>query len=147
MSEFMVESQRPPLERFILDLPETPRGSMTGSEPKKDKQDEESGFDVDSLIAKIDAKIAALQEEEAAEKAKSWEVILLAAGESKLAVIKAIREHTKMELKQAKDIVDHLPHTFTFRSEKKAEQVINAISNAGGIAISGIVDTDEDNSE
>lgn len=153
MSEFMVESQRPPLERFIPDLPETPRGSMTGSDPKKDKQDEESGFDVDSLIAKIDAKIAALEAEEAAEKAKAekvaknWEVILLAAGESKLAVIKAIREHTKMGLKQAKDIIDHLPHTFTFRSEKKAEQVVNAISDAGGIAISGIADGDEDDDD
>lgn len=131
-------------------LPVTPRGSMTGSDPKKDKQDEESGFDVDSLIAKIDAKIAALEAEEAAEKAKAekvaknWEVILLAAGESKLAVIKAIREHTQMGLKQAKDIVEHLPHTFTFRSEKKAEHVVNAISDAGGIAISDIADCDED---
>ena len=79
--------------------------------------------------------------------AKNREVILLAAGKSKLAVIKAIREHTKIGLKKAKDIVDHLPHTFTFRSEKKAEQVINAILNAGGIAISGIVDTDEDDDE
>lgn len=44
-------------------------------------------------------------------------------------------------------IVDHLPHTFTFRSEKKAEQVVNAISDAGGIAISGIADGDEDDDE
>lgn len=44
-------------------------------------------------------------------------------------------------------IVDHLPHTFTFRSAKKAEQVVNAISDAGGIAISGIADCDEDDDE
>lgn len=149
----MGEDQNSSLEHPSPSLPVTPRGSMTGSDPKKDKQDEESGFDVDSLIAKIDAKIAALEAEEAAEKAKAekvaknWGVILLAAGESKLAVIKAIREHTKMGLKQAKDIVDHLPHTFTFRSEKKAEQVVNAISDAGGIAISGIADCDEDDDE
>ena len=148
MRELMGEDQSSSLEHHSSSLPVTPRGSMTGSDPKKDKQDEESGFDVDSLIAKIDAKIAALEAEEAAEKvAKNWEVILLAAGESKLAVIKAIREHTKMGLKQAKDIVDHLPHTFTFRSEKKAEQVVNAISDAGGIAISGIADGDKDDDE
>lgn len=148
MRELMGEDQSSSLEHPSPSLPVTPRGSMTSSDPKKDKQDEESGFDVDSLIAKIDAKIAALEAEEAAEKvAKNWEVILLAAGESKLAVIKAIREHTKMGLKQAKDIVDHLPHTFTFRSAKKAEQVVNAISDAGGIAISGIADCDEDDDE
>lgn len=148
MRELMGEDQSSSLEHPSPSLPVTSRGSMTGSDPKKDKQDEESGFDVDSLIAKIDAKIAALEAEEAAEKvAKNWEVILLAAGESKLAVIKAIREHTKMGLKQAKDIVDHLPHTFTFCSAKKAEQVVNAISDAGGIAISGIADCDEDDDE
>lgn len=152
MRELMGEDRSSSMERPSPSpsLPVTPRGSMTGSDPKKDKQDEESGFDVDSLIAKIDAKIAALEAEEAAEKAKAekvaknWEVILLAAGESKLAVIKAIREHTQMGLKQAKDIVEHLPHTFTFRSEKKAEHVVNAISDAGGIAISDIADCDED---
>lgn len=148
MRELMGEDQSSSLEHPSPSLPVTSRGSMTGSDPKKDKQDEESGFDVDSLIAKIDAKIAALEAEEAAEKvAKNWEVILLAAGESKLAVIKAIREHTKMGLKQTKDIVDHLPHTFTFCSAKKAEQVVNAISDAGGIAISGIADCDEDDDE
>ena len=147
MRELMGEDQSSSQER--PSLPVTPRGSMTGSNPKKDKQNEESAFDVDSFIAKI----AALEAEEADEKAKaekvvkSWEVILLAAGESKLAVIKAIREHTKMGLKQAKDIVDHLPHTFTFCSEKKAAQVVNAISDAGGIVISGIADCDEDDDE
>lgn len=148
MRELIGEDQISSLEHPSPSLPMTPRGSMTGSDPKKDKQDEESGFDAESLIARIDAKIAALESAEAAEKEeKSWEIILLATGESKLAVIKAIREHTKMSLKQAKDIVEHLPHTFTFSSEKKATQVVNAISDAGGIAISGIADGDEDDDE
>lgn len=114
MRELMGEDTAPTPERFSQMPSEIPRGSTTGSTHNGDKESETTSFDVESLIARIDAKIAELGAEEAAEKAKSesvekkeasvQEVIILTVGSSKLATIKVIREHTKVTLKEAKDI-------------------------------------------
>jgi len=153
MRELMGEETTPVPERFSHMPSETPRGSTTGSTHNGDKESETTSFDVESLIAKIDAKIAELEAEEAAEKAKSesvekkeasvQEVIILTVGSSKLATIKVIREHTKVTLKEAKDIVDNLPHTFSISTEEKASCFISALSEVGSIAIPGIVAPDE----
>ena len=153
MRELMGEETTPVPERFSHMPSETPRGSTTGSTHNGDKESETTSFDVESLIAKIDAKIAELEAEEAAEKAKSEsvekkeasvrEVIILTVGSSKLATIKVIREHTKVTLKEAKDIVDNLPHTFSISTEEKASCFISALSEVGSIAIPGIVAPDE----
>ena len=153
MRELMGEDTTPVPERFSHMASETPRGSTTGSTHNGDKESETTSFDVDSLIAKIDAKIAELEAEEAAEKAKSesvekkeasvQEVIILTVGSSKLATIKVIREHTKVTLKEAKDIIDNLPHTFSVSTEEKASRFISALAEVGSIAIPGIATPDE----
>ena len=145
MRELMGEETTPVPERFSHMPSEIPRGSTHNG----DKESETTSFDVESLIAKIDE----LEAEEAAEKAKSesvekkeasvQEVIILTVGSSKLATIKVIREHTKVTLKEAKDIVDNLPHTFSFSTEEKASCFISALSEVGSIAIPGIVAPDE----
>ena len=153
MRELMGEDTTPVPERFSHMASETPRGSTTGSTHNGDKESETTSFDVESLIAKIDAKIAELEAEEAAEKAKSesvekkeasvQEVIILTVGSSKLATIKVIREHTKVTLKEAKDIIDNLPHTFSVSTEEKASRFISALAEVGSIAIPGIATPDE----
>jgi len=45
----------------------------------------------------------------AAEEQTEFNVILLAAGENKVTVIKAVREITALGLKEAKDLVDGAP--------------------------------------
>ena len=149
MRELMGEDTTPVPERFSHIPSETPRGSTHNG----DKESEITSFDVDSLIAKIDAKIAELEAEEAAEKAKSesvekkeanvQEVIILTVGSSKLAAIKVIREHTKATLKEAKDIIDNLPHTFSVSTQEKASRFISALAEVGSIAVPGIANPDE----
>lgn len=153
MRELMGEDTTPAPERFSHMPSETPRGSTIGSTHNGDKESETTSFDVESLIARIDAKIAELEAEEAAEKAKSesvekkeasvQEVIILTVGSSKLATIKVIREHTKATLKEAKDIIDNLPHTFSVSTEEKASRFISALAEVGSIAIPGIATQDE----
>jgi len=48
-------------------------------------------------------------EEEAAEEKSEFDVILTAAGQSKLAVVKLVKELTGLGLKEAKGIVDSAP--------------------------------------
>ena len=47
--------------------------------------------------------------EEAAEEKSSYDVVLSAAGDKKVAVIKAVRAATDLGLKEAKDLVDGAP--------------------------------------
>ncbi len=47
--------------------------------------------------------------EEAAEEQTSFDVILTAAGQSKLAVVKLVKELTSLGLKEAKELVDSAP--------------------------------------
>lgn len=149
MRELMGDATTPVPERFSY-MPSTPH---SGSIRNGDKESKTSSRDVESLIAKIDAKIAALEAEEAAEKAKSdsvekkvtsgQEVVVLTTGSSKLSTIKVIRDHTNVTLKEAKDIIDNLPHTFSVSTEEKASRFISALSEVGSIAISGISAQDE----
>ena len=52
---------------------------------------------------------AAGGEAEAAEEQTSFDVILTAAGQSKLAVVKLVKELTSLGLKEAKELVDSAP--------------------------------------
>jgi len=152
MRELMGEDEEISLEHHRLTIPETRRGSMSGSEVENSDKSEEPSFDIDALVAKIDAKIAQLEAEEAEGKAKETgklneknSVVLLAVIEGhKLAVVKAISKYTKMPLKEAKDATDNTPHTFTFCDEENAEKALDAISAAGGIAVQGISETGEE---
>ena len=47
--------------------------------------------------------------EEAAEEQTSFDVVLTAAGQSKLAVVKLVKELTSLGLKEAKELVDSAP--------------------------------------
>lgn len=151
MRELMGEDEETSLEHHRLTIPETRRGSTSGSEVENSDKSEEPSFDIDALVAKIDAKIAQLEAEEAEGKAKETgklngknSVVLLAVTEGhKLAVVKAISKYTKVPLKEARDATDNTPHTFTFCDEENAEKALDAISAAGGIAVQGISETGE----
>ena len=69
----------------------------------------------------------------APEEAKdSFNVVLKATGESKLNVIKAVREVTTLGLKEAKDLVDGAPKTVKENLKKEeAEEVKKKLEAAG----------------
>jgi large subunit ribosomal protein L7/L12 len=72
---------------------------------------------------------AAAPEEEKTE----FDVILTAAGDAKLNVIKSVREITGLGLKEAKDLVDGAPKPIKQAVTKdEAEKIKKAIEEAGG---------------
>ena len=68
----------------------------------------------------------------AAEEKTEFDVILAAAGDGKLAVIKAVREITGLGLKEAKDLVESAPKEIkTGIAKAEAEEIKNALTAAG----------------
>ncbi len=70
--------------------------------------------------------------EAAAEEQTEFSVILQSAGDSKINVIKAVRELTKLGLKEAKDLVDAAPKAVREAvSREEAESAKVALEAAG----------------
>ena len=70
--------------------------------------------------------------EEAAEKKTEFDVILTAAGGSKLAVVKLVKELTGQGLKEAKDLVDNVPSAIKEGvSKDEAEGLKTSLEEAG----------------
>jgi large subunit ribosomal protein L7/L12 len=70
---------------------------------------------------------------EAEEEKDSFDVVLTAAGEKKIQVIKVVRELTSLGLKEAKELVDGAPNPIKEDVTKaEAEEVQKKIEEAGG---------------
>jgi len=71
---------------------------------------------------------------EAKEEQTEFDVILAAAGEKKINVIKVVREITKLGLKEAKDLVDTAPKVVSEKvSKEEAESVKKKLEEAGAV--------------
>ena len=72
---------------------------------------------------------------ETAEEKSSFDVVLTASGDKKVAVIKAVRAATDLGLKEAKDLVDGAPKTVKEGAKKdEAEALVAALQEAGAQA-------------
>ena len=68
----------------------------------------------------------------AEEEKTSFEVVLKAAGAAKLQVVKAVKEHCGLGLKEAKDLVDGAPNTIKEGlSKEDAEALKKVLEDAG----------------
>ena len=71
----------------------------------------------------------------AAEEKDSFDVVLSAAGDQKVQVIKAVRAITGLGLKEAKDMVDGAPSTVKVGASKDdAEAMVAQLTEAGATA-------------
>ena len=69
---------------------------------------------------------------EAAEEQDEFDVVLLAAGDKKIQVIKVVRELTSLGLKEAKDLVDGAPKPVVEKvSKEDAEKAKAKLAEAG----------------
>lgn len=94
----------------------------------------EEVFGVSAAAAAVAAP-AAGGEAAAAEEKTEFDVILKAAGDSKLNVIKVVRAITGLGLKDAKDLVDNCPKTLKEAvSKEDAEKMIADLKEAGAEA-------------
>ena len=93
---------------------------------------EEYGIEPAAAAVAVAGGAAAGGGEEAAEEKTEFDVILTAAGGSKLAVVKLVKELTGLGLKEAKDIVDSAPKAVKEGiSKDEAEGIKKSLKEAG----------------
>ena len=87
------------------------------------------------VTAAAPVAVAAAGPVEAAEEKTEFTVMLTGSGAKKIQVIKAVREITKLGLKEAKDLVDTLPSEVSKDIPKDEAEAIKAkLETAGGTA-------------
>ena len=98
----------------------------------------EEKFGVSAAAAVAAAPSAAAggeQEGSAAEEKDEFDVILSAAGDQKVQVIKAVRAITGLGLKEAKDMVDGAPKTIKEAVKtEEADEMVKQLTEAGATA-------------
>ncbi|GMN05645.1 50S ribosomal protein L7/L12 [Croceitalea sp. MTPC5] len=93
---------------------------------------EEYGIEPAAAAVAVAAGGGAAGGEEAAEEKSEFDVILTAAGGSKLAVVKLVKELTGLGLKDAKEIVDSAPKAVKEAvSKDEAEGIKKSLEEAG----------------
>ncbi len=108
--------------------------SMTVLEFKELLDEFKERFDVTAAAPVMMGAMPAGGGEAAAEDEQSeFDVVLTAAGDKKIAVIKVVREITGLGLKDAKDLVDGAPKPVLEKASKDdAEKAKASIEEAGG---------------
>jgi large subunit ribosomal protein L7/L12 len=85
-----------------------------------------------SAAAPVAVAAAPVTGEAAAEEKTDFDVVLTAAGQAKIAVIKAVRAITNLGLKEAKVIVDSAPNAIKENvPQAEAEEIKKALEEAG----------------
>ena len=90
---------------------------------------EEFGVSADAPVMVAGAAAGAAP---AAATKDSWDVVLTGAGETKMAVIKVVKEITGLGLKESKEIVDNCPKAVKEGvSETEADEIKKKLEGAG----------------
>jgi large subunit ribosomal protein L7/L12 len=97
--------------------------------------EEKFGVTAAAAVAAAPAAAGGGDAGEAAEEKDDFDVVLTAAGDQKVQVIKAVRAITGLGLKEAKDLVDGAPNTLKEGVAKAdAEEMLKQLSEAGATA-------------
>ena len=97
--------------------------------------EEKFGVTAAAAVAATPAAAAGGDAGEAAEEKDDFDVVLTAAGDQKVQVIKAVRAITGLGLKEAKDLVDGAPNTLKEGVAKAdAEEMLKQLTEAGASA-------------
>ncbi len=86
----------------------------------------EFGVTAAAPVAVAASPVAAAPEAPAEEEKTEFDVILKAAGDKKINVIKVVREITGLGLKEAKDLVDNAPKPVKEKVSKEEAEAIKA---------------------
>lgn len=93
---------------------------------------DEYGIEPAAAAVAVAAPAAGGGEEAAAAEQTEFDVILKAAGQSKLAVVKLVKELTGLGLKEAKEVVDAAPKAIKEKvSKDEAEALKSQLEEAG----------------
>ncbi len=107
-------------------------GKLTLTEASELVKALEEKFGVSAAPVAVAGVAAAAAEVVVVEEQTEFDVVLTAAGESKINVIKAVRAITGLGLKEAKDLVDGAPKTVKEAiSKDEAEKIAKELKDAG----------------
>lgn len=97
--------------------------------------EEKFGVTAAAAVAAAPAVAAGDAGGDAAEEKDEFDIVLSAAGDQKVQVIKAVRAITGLGLKEAKDLVDGAPNTLKEGVKKEeAEEMVKQLTEAGATA-------------
>ena len=97
--------------------------------------EEKFGVTAAAAVAAAPAATAGDAGGDAAEEKDEFDIVLSAAGDQKVQVIKAVRAITGLGLKEAKDLVDGAPNTLKEGVKKEeAEEMVKQLTEAGATA-------------
>ena len=97
--------------------------------------EEKFGVTAAATVAAAPAAAAGDAGGDAAEEKDEFDIVLSAAGDQKVQVIKAVRAITGLGLKEAKDLVDGAPSTLKEGVKKEeAEEMVKQLTEAGATA-------------
>ena len=97
--------------------------------------EEKFGVTAAAAVAAAPAAAAGDAGSDAAEEKDEFDIVLSAAGDQKVQVIKAVRAITGLGLKEAKDLVDGAPNTLKEGVKKEeAEEMVKQLTEAGATA-------------
>ena len=97
--------------------------------------EEKFGVTAAAPVAAAPAAAAGDAGGDAAEEKDEFDIVLSAAGDQKVQVIKAVRAITGLGLKEAKDLVDGAPNTLKEGVKKEeAEEMVKQLTEAGATA-------------
>ena len=97
--------------------------------------EEKFGVTAAAAVAAAPAAAGGSDAGEAVEEKDDFDVVLTAAGDQKVQVIKAVRAITGLGLKEAKDLVDGAPNTLKEGVAKAdAEEMLKQLTEAGATA-------------
>jgi large subunit ribosomal protein L7/L12 len=97
--------------------------------------EEKFGVTAAAAVAAAPAAAAGDAGGDAAEEKDEFDIVLSAAGDKKVQVIKAVRAITGLGLKEAKDLVDGAPNTLKEGVKKEeAEEMVKQLTEAGATA-------------
>ena len=97
--------------------------------------EEKFGVTAAAAVAAAPAAAAGDAGGDAAEEKDEVDIVLSAAGDQKVQVIKAVRAITGLGLKEAKDLVDGAPNTLKEGVKKEeAEEMVKQLTEAGATA-------------
>ena len=93
---------------------------------------EEYGIEPAATAVAVTGTSGSSSEAEPAEEKSEFDVVLKAAGGSKLAVVKLVKELTGLGLKEAKDLVDNAPSPIKEAvSKDEADSLVKSLEEAG----------------
>jgi large subunit ribosomal protein L7/L12 len=93
---------------------------------------DEYGIEPAAAAVAVAGPVAGAAEGEVAAEQTEFDVIIKAAGQSKLAVVKLVKELTGLGLKEAKAVVDEAPKAIKEKvSKDEAEALKNQLEEAG----------------